>query len=349
MSIVSVELPLDLIEVRERSRAELRRIDELAASIGARGLLHPPVVRRDGEAWVLVAGLRRLEALRQLGWEKTPVTIAVALTDERAALHAEGEENTCREPFTRSEAVRHAGRIAEVERRLAKERHREGSARGGRAEGSQEFGEPSLDRHARESATRTARAVGMSAPTLNKAAEVVEAAEAEPEKYGPLVDQMDTTGKVEPAYKKLRKAKAAEAEQAAYEQAVAEFPELGPDRSPGLDTKQVVQVAEDLRSVPEGPERDKRRQAAATWHRAVNAAATRDDGPDPYLIADQIVGAVRAMRGEVERAGGADALAAGVETAEVLAVETWAAEIADASRLLQTLAHACRPTLRRVK
>ena len=201
MSGVSVTLPLDLIEVRERSRSELRNIPALAASIGARGLLHPPVVRRDGQTWVLVAGLRRLEALRQLGWEKTPVTVAIHLTDEQSALHAEGEENTCREPFTPSEAVRHAERIGEVERRLAKERQREhgGTAPGRQANTSADSAQ--VSGRARE---RTASAVGMSHDTLAKAADVVHAADAEPERYGPLLADMDRTGKVTPTWKALQ-------------------------------------------------------------------------------------------------------------------------------------------------
>jgi hypothetical protein len=206
---VQVTLPLDLIEVRERTRTELRQIDGLATSIGARGLLHPPVVRRDGDAWVLVAGLRRLAALRQLGWDKMLVTVAVALTDERAALHAEGEENTCREPFTPSEAVRHAERITAVEQRLAKERQQEGQEKGravqhGKVDGA-DSAQTNTPAHERKSRARTAKAVGMSHATLAKARDVVEAAEAEPERYGDLPARMDTTGKVEPAWQELNR------------------------------------------------------------------------------------------------------------------------------------------------
>lgn len=199
---VSVTLPLDLIEVRERSRTELRNIPALAESIGARGLLHPPVVRRDGEAWVLVAGLRRLEALRELGRDKTPVTVAVALTDELAALHAEGEENTCREPFTPEEAVRHADRIGDVER----ERSRAAQAAAGPSEGRGAKPSASADSAGPvgETRKRIAAAVGMSHDTLAKAADVVHAADAEPERYAPLLDDMNRTGKVAPAWKALQ-------------------------------------------------------------------------------------------------------------------------------------------------
>lgn len=39
-------------------------------------------------------------------------------------------------------------------------------------------------------------AVGMSGKTYERAKEIVEAAAAEPEKFGPLVEKMDRTGKV---------------------------------------------------------------------------------------------------------------------------------------------------------
>ena len=43
----------------------------------------------------------------------------------------------------------------------------------------------------------------MSGPTYRKAEVVVEAAEEDPETFGPVADEMDKTGKVEPAYQKV--------------------------------------------------------------------------------------------------------------------------------------------------
>jgi ParB family chromosome partitioning protein len=56
-----------------RQRRELNGIPELADSIKRVGLINPPVVRRSGE---LVAGERRWEALKSLGWTHAPVQIA---------------------------------------------------------------------------------------------------------------------------------------------------------------------------------------------------------------------------------------------------------------------------------
>lgn len=56
-----------------RQRRELDGINELAESIARVGLINPPVIRRSGE---LVAGERRYEAIKSLGWTHLPVQIA---------------------------------------------------------------------------------------------------------------------------------------------------------------------------------------------------------------------------------------------------------------------------------
>ena len=60
------------IYVPVKRRAELKPaiVDELAASIMKLGQQTPILVRKDGDRFVLVEGLHRLEACRQLG-EKT--------------------------------------------------------------------------------------------------------------------------------------------------------------------------------------------------------------------------------------------------------------------------------------
>ena len=72
------------------------------------------------------------------------------------------------------------------------------SGRGAKPTGSEKFSEP-----VGRSADKVAEAVGMSAPTLAKAKAVVDAAAAHPDAYGDLAAEMDATGKVEPAYRKL--------------------------------------------------------------------------------------------------------------------------------------------------
>lgn len=65
-----------------RTEFDPERIDALAASIDAVGLLQPIVVRGDGDGYVLVAGERRLKAVRQLGH----ATIAAVIRDDADAV-----------------------------------------------------------------------------------------------------------------------------------------------------------------------------------------------------------------------------------------------------------------------
>lgn len=102
--------PVDAIRIGERDRSEMGNLDELAASITAVGLLHPIVVTADLD---LVAGGRRLAAIKQLGWDEVPVTV-VDLTSAADVLRAELEENTCRKPLSPLEASYARERRAKV-------------------------------------------------------------------------------------------------------------------------------------------------------------------------------------------------------------------------------------------
>jgi len=93
---------IDSIRIGERDRTDPGNLDELADSIGAVGLLHPIVITASRD---LVAGGRRLAALRKLGWVQIPVSVA-DLTNVADLLQAEHDENTCRKPLTPMEASR---------------------------------------------------------------------------------------------------------------------------------------------------------------------------------------------------------------------------------------------------
>jgi ParB family chromosome partitioning protein len=60
------------IKVGKRHRKDLGDIEGLAASMEVHGLLHPIVVKPDGQ---LMCGERRLCAAKLLGWKKIPVTV----------------------------------------------------------------------------------------------------------------------------------------------------------------------------------------------------------------------------------------------------------------------------------
>jgi ParB family chromosome partitioning protein len=200
---------LDRILVSGRVRQDLGDLDALAASIRDVGLLQPIVL---DSCHKLVAGERRLEAVKLLGWKDIPAYFPGGVDELASAVLAERDENTCRKEFTPEEAAYAAERIEEVERGEAKERQKEhgGTAPGRKKENTSAESAEVIPPSSRQTRVKVADAVGMSHDTLNKATKVVKARDAEPEKYQPLVDKMNETGKVDGVYKKLQALQAAE-------------------------------------------------------------------------------------------------------------------------------------------
>lgn len=89
----SADVASIIVERAERQRRELRNIDELAESIQRIGLINPIVITQDS---VLVAGERRLTAIRKLGWTHIPVQFVEDLSDYELQT-IELEENIKRE------------------------------------------------------------------------------------------------------------------------------------------------------------------------------------------------------------------------------------------------------------
>lgn len=85
------EIPLSLIVIdrEERQRRELPGIPELASSIRQIGLINPVVITED---FVLIAGERRLEACRSIGWDTIPTITKEDLAPHQLQL-LELEEN----------------------------------------------------------------------------------------------------------------------------------------------------------------------------------------------------------------------------------------------------------------
>jgi len=92
----TISLDSIIIDRESRQRRELRNVEELAESIQNVGLINPPVVTQD---LILVAGERRLEACRTLGW--TSISVQFAEDLDQITLHLiELEENAKREDLT---------------------------------------------------------------------------------------------------------------------------------------------------------------------------------------------------------------------------------------------------------
>jgi len=182
------------IRVGPRHRTDLGDVGALAESIAAVGLLHAPVVSPDGQ---LIAGERRLAAVKRLGWETVPVSIAYDLDDALRLLIAERDENTQRKSFNPSEMVVVANDLEPLERAAVRAREEQWR---GRPKKDAKFA-PIPD--GLSSLAKVAAAVGVSRPTLVKAKEVVQAAALDPVRFASLVAEMDRTGRVDGVYRKL--------------------------------------------------------------------------------------------------------------------------------------------------
>ena len=106
---------IDDIQIGFRYRKDLGDLRPLAESIADVGLLHPIVVTPERR---LIAGQRRLEACRMLGWTDVPVTII----DLYQAARGEAHENMVRKDLLPSEIVALKRAIEPLERREARER-----------------------------------------------------------------------------------------------------------------------------------------------------------------------------------------------------------------------------------
>src|SRR5438552_1076875 len=165
---------IDDIQIGYRHRKDLGDLRTLASSISEVGLLHPVVVTHEGR---LIAGQRRLEACRLLGWTKIPVT----RVDLCEVARGEAHENFVRKDLLPSEIVALKRAIEPLERREARKRQ------GKRTD----LMRTSNEGHEGDARDRIARYLGVGRTTIDHAEAVVEAAEENPEEYGYLVEQMD--------------------------------------------------------------------------------------------------------------------------------------------------------------
>lgn len=178
---------IENIQIGFRYRKDLGDLRALAESIAEVGLLHPVVVTAEGR---LIAGQRRLAACRQLGWTDIPVTVVDLLQAARGEAH----ENFIRKDLLPSEIVALKRAIEPLERREARQRQ------GHRADVRPPSAVCEEPGDARD---KVARYLGVGRTTIERAEAVVDAAEEFPQEYGHLVEQMDRSGKIAGAYRRL--------------------------------------------------------------------------------------------------------------------------------------------------
>ena len=99
------------IKVIKRIRQEMGDIEGLAESMKRFGQIQPVVITKKN---VLLAGGRRLEAARTLGW-KTINAVVAEVSDELMQLEFEVEENIQRRDFTTEETEEAIRRIHKLQ------------------------------------------------------------------------------------------------------------------------------------------------------------------------------------------------------------------------------------------
>ena len=109
---------IEKIEITDRIRHDFGNIEELANDIRENGLINPPVVTPE---YRLIAGERRLRAMKLLEWKQVVVNI-MTVRDYEHQLRLEISENENRKEFTFTERVAWAKRLEQVEKLKAEER-----------------------------------------------------------------------------------------------------------------------------------------------------------------------------------------------------------------------------------
>lgn len=123
---MSSMIPLKKIRIADRIRKDNGDIDALAESIRERGLINPiTVMETSDSSYALIAGLRRLEAVRRLQQDVISATVLSPLEADEA-LMLEYAENEERKSFTVTERLAYAERIKVIEREKANQRMKAG-------------------------------------------------------------------------------------------------------------------------------------------------------------------------------------------------------------------------------
>lgn len=151
---------IEKIVVDDRIRKEYGNLQELADNISENTLMNPPVVMPNGDGtYTLIAGERRLRAMRDiLGYMQTEVNV-VTPRDAEQMLLMEISENECRKEFTMTERLDYAAKIKAVESAKAKVRQ------GTRTDLAQDF----VQSERNQAANAVADAIGTNRETLRQA------------------------------------------------------------------------------------------------------------------------------------------------------------------------------------
>lgn len=161
-----MEVPVEHITIGERFRVEYGNIEALKKSIEKNGLIQPLAVELTSEGFNLLAGGRRLRAIKEMNWDKVPVRVYPNELSKVRRLAIELSENLDREDMTWAEQAKLQRTIHNLYTEEYGEAVRTGKA--GKDDTTWSQG-------------KTAELLGKSQGQVSKAIKVAEALEAVPE------------------------------------------------------------------------------------------------------------------------------------------------------------------------
>ena len=119
-------IDINKIVIKDRSRKSYGDIEGLAEDIRKNGLIHPPTVAEN--TYELIAGERRIRAMKLLGYKETDVTL-ISIRDAEHKIDLEISENVKRLSFNKEERISLARELERIE--AAKARERQATSTGG--------------------------------------------------------------------------------------------------------------------------------------------------------------------------------------------------------------------------
>jgi ParB family chromosome partitioning protein len=106
-----MQIPVEEVTIRKRVRQDLGDLTKLMESLRANGLINPILVNSNRE---LIAGHRRLEAAKRLGWQYIEATVTEAESDAEL-LEKELDENIHRRNLSAMELAEGYARLEKLQ------------------------------------------------------------------------------------------------------------------------------------------------------------------------------------------------------------------------------------------
>lgn len=246
-----IRVPISKIRVGTRFRKELGDVQSLARSIAEVGLLQPIVVTEDLQ---LIAGQRRLEACKLLGWKDIPASVI----NIRQILLGEFYENTARKGFSPSEMIAIKNALDPMLEEEVKKAKSEGGKHHAKRYREEKTRKNLTTVPKEEKRVQVAKYLGVSHVTLHKAEKVVDAAKKEPGKFGPVLQQVDAgETSVDSAYKMVKQAQGQKKTPAPAEQVPVEFTRYALEHHDPIDLEDAKRLIRALREEWKQAENDR--------------------------------------------------------------------------------------------